>query len=82
MKGFLTALLIFVSTGMVYAQQSQSDFNPSRAGQRDSMSPQAGSANKSGFSTQASSATLTNQTRLAALQSDSRIDEDSDNYVR
>lgn len=81
MKGFLTALLLFVSTGMVDAQQSQNNFNPVQTGQRDSISPLSASATTSGFSPRSSSAPLANQTRLAALQSDSRVDDESDNYV-
>ncbi len=81
MKGFLTALLMFVSTGMVYAQQSQSDFTPNQRGQQDSFAPQSTSGTISGFSSQSSSAPRTNQTRLAALQSNSRVDTDTDNYV-
>ena len=74
MKGFFTVLLMFASTGMVYAQQSQNDFTSSQSGQRDSFAPQSGSATKSAPSPQLNSAVRTNQTRLAALQSDSRID--------
>ena len=81
MKGFLTALLMFASTGMVYAQQSQNDFTPNQRGQRDSFAPQSTSAAKSGFSSQSNSMTITNQTRLAALQSESRVDKDTNNYV-
>ena len=81
MKGFFTVLLMFASTGMVYAQQSQNDFTSSQSGQRDSFAPQSGSATKSTPSPQSNSAVRTNQTRLAALQSDSRIDRDSENHV-
>ncbi len=81
MKGFLTALLVFVSTGMVNAQQSQNDFNSGQRGQGDSFAPQSTSATKSGFSPQSNSRPLTNQTRLAALQRDSRVDNDTNNYV-
>ena len=81
MKGFLTALLVFVSTGMVYAQQSQNNFTSRRQGQQDSFSPQSGSGTRSGFSPQSNSAPLSNQTRLAALQSSSRVDADTSNYV-
>ena len=81
MKGFLTALLMFVLTATVCAQQSRNDFTPGQRGQQDPFAPQSASAAQSGFSSQSSSSALTNQTRLAALQSDSRVDRDTDNYV-
>ena len=81
MKGFLTALLVFASTGMVYAQQSQNDFTSHPKGQQDSFAPQSGSATRSGFSPQSTATPPTNQTRLAALQSNSRVDVDTNNYV-
>lgn len=68
MKGFLATLLVLASTGMVNAQQSQRDFS----------SPDFNSQPSSGSSTVrergSSFAPLTNQTRLAALQSDARED--------
>jgi hypothetical protein len=76
MKGFFTVLLMVASigvTGTVYAQQSQSDFSPRQSAQQDSFAPQRRSATNT--------APQTNQTRLAALQGDARVDSDSENYV-
>jgi len=84
MKGFLTALLVFALTGMVYAQQSQSDFSPRPSTQRDVLAPRSSATARSGFAPQSNASPRTNQTRLAALSNDSRadsIDNESDKYV-
>lgn len=80
MKGFLATLLVLASTGMVNAQQSQRDFTSPDFNSR----PSSGSSS-SNADPDSAFAPRSNQTRLAALQSDGRNENRnkdlSDQYV-